>query len=108
MDRTRKEFTDADIEKITRTYHAWRGEADAGVYEDVPGFCKSATLEEIKGHGYVLTPGRYVGAADIEDDDVPFDERFLALKEKLKTQLAEAERLSAVISGQLARTCPNE
>jgi type I restriction enzyme M protein len=65
-------------------------------------------LEEIKGHGYVLTPGRYVGAADIEDDDVPFDERFLALKEKLKTQLAEAERLSAVISGQLARTCPNE
>jgi len=108
VDRTRKEFTDADIEKITRTYHAWRGEADAGVYEDVPGFCKSATLEEIKGHGYVLTPGRYVGAADIEDDDVPFDERFLALKEKLKTQLAEAERLSAVISGQLARTCPNE
>jgi len=65
VDRTRKEFSDGDIEKITRAYHAWRGEGEAGAYEDVPGFCKAVTLEEIKAHGYVLTPGRYVGTADI-------------------------------------------
>jgi type I restriction enzyme M protein len=70
VDRTRKEFSDADIEKITRTYHAWRGEHEAGVYEDVSGFCKSATLEEIKTHSYVLTPGRFVGAADPEGADI--------------------------------------
>ncbi len=58
VDRTRKEFSDTDIDKITRAYHAWRGEGDAGAYEDVPGFCRSATLEEIKTHEYVLTPGR--------------------------------------------------
>jgi type I restriction enzyme M protein len=103
VDRTRKEFTDADIEKITRTYHAWRGEADVGVYEDVPGFCKSATLEGIKAHGVVLTPGRYVGAADVEDDDVPFGERFATLKAKLDGQFAEAERLTDTIRAKLAK-----
>jgi hypothetical protein len=61
-DRTHRELTDDDIAKIAGTYHAWRGEKDAGEYEDVPGFCKSATLEEIRKHGHVLTPGRYVGA----------------------------------------------
>ncbi len=82
VDRTRKEFSDADIDRITRAYHAWRGEDEAGAYEDVPGFCKSAELKEIKAHGYVLTPGRYVGAADVEDDEVPFAERFEALRAK--------------------------
>ena len=75
------------------TYHAWRGEDEAGDYADVPGFCKSAKLEEIKGHGYVLTPGRYVGAADAEDDEVPFPERFAALQAKLEEQFAESEAL---------------
>jgi type I restriction enzyme M protein len=103
VDRTRKEFSDTDIEKITRAYHAWRGETDAGAYEDEPGFCKSATLEEIKGHGYVLTPGRYVGAADVEDDDVPFAERFAALQEKLDSQFFESDRLTAEIRHRLAR-----
>jgi len=102
VDRTRKEFSDADIDKITRAYHAWRGEADAGVYADVPGFCKSATLEDIKGHGYVLTPGRYVGAADVEDDDVPFTERFAALQAKLDEQFAESDRLTVAIREKLA------
>jgi type I restriction enzyme M protein len=102
VDRTRKEFSDADIEKITRVYHAWRGEADAGNYGDIPGFCKSASLEVIKGCGYVLTPGRYVGAADVEDDDMPFVERFAALQAKLDEQFAESADLTAIIRSKLA------
>jgi type I restriction enzyme M protein len=102
VDRTRKEFSDADIEKITRAYHAWRGEEDAGAYEDEPGFCKSATLDEIKGHGYVLTPGRYVGAADVEEDDMPFAERFAALQAKLDEHFVEAEGLTASVREKLA------
>ena len=108
VDRTRKEFCDADIEKITRAYHAWRGEGEAGAYEDVPGFCKSASLEEIKAHGYVLTPGRYVGAADVEDDDMPFADRFSTLQEKLKGQFAESERLTAVILQKFAGVSTND
>ena len=106
VDRTRKEFSDADIEKITHAYHAWRGQSDAGAYEDVPGFCKAASLEEIKSHGYVLTPGRYVGAADVEDDDISFAERFAALKVKLDIQLGESDALSVTISERLARLIP--
>lgn len=101
VDRTRKEFSDEDISRITRAYHAWRGEARAGAYEDVPGFCKSATLEDIRGHGHVLTPGRYVGAAETEEDDVPFEERFAALQEKLETHFEEADRLTAAIRASL-------
>ncbi|MEP2828958.1 class I SAM-dependent DNA methyltransferase [Parvibaculum sp.] len=103
VDRTRKEFSDEDIERITRTYHAWRGEARAGAYEDVPGFCKSATLEEIREHGHVLTPGRYVGAAEVEEDDVPFEERFAVLQDRLAAQFVESEKLSAAITTKLRR-----
>jgi type I restriction enzyme M protein len=106
VDRTRKEFSDADIDKITRTYHAWRGEGEAGAYVDVPGFCKSATLEEIKGHGYVLTPGRYVGAAEADEDDVPFSDRLAGLKEKLEQQFAESDRLSGIIRERLGGVAP--
>jgi type I restriction enzyme M protein len=88
VDRTRKEFADEDIAKIAGTYHAWRGEEGAGEYEDIPGFCKSASLEEIRTHNHVLTPGRYV-------------ERFAALKEKLDEQLAEDEELGALIQAKL-------
>jgi type I restriction enzyme M protein len=102
VDRTRKEFSDADIEQITRAYHAWRGENEAGAYDDVPGFCKSATLEEIKGHDYVLTPGRYVGAADVEDDDIPFGERFATLKMRLDEQFAQSDRLTVSIREKMA------
>ncbi|MCB1484703.1 MAG: SAM-dependent DNA methyltransferase [Hyphomicrobiaceae bacterium] len=103
VDRTRKEFSDADIDKITRAYHAWRGEGEAGAYEDVPGFCKSATLEEIKGHGYVLTPGRYVGAQDLEDDEVPFADRLSALRSILDEQLVRSEQMTADIRAALGR-----
>jgi type I restriction enzyme M protein len=103
VDRTRKEFSDADIEKITRAYHAWRGESDAGAYEDVPGFCKAATLGEMKAHNYVVTPGRYVGAADIEEDEVSFSERFAALKATLNQQMNASELISKSIRAQLAK-----
>ncbi len=79
VDRTHRELTDEDIARIANTYHAWRGEKDAGEYADVPGFCKSATLEEIRKHGHVLTPGRYVGAPEQEDDGEPFEEKMKRL-----------------------------
>ncbi len=101
VDRTRREFADEDIAKIVETYHAWRGEPGAGAYADEPGFCKAATLEEIRNHNHVLTPGRYVGAAVAEVDDVPFEERFTALKKTLAAQFAEAEELSATIQTKL-------
>ena len=101
VDRTRKEFSEDDIAKIAATYRAWRGESGADAYEDVPGFCKTASPEEIKGHNHVLTPGRYVGAAAVEADDVPFEERFADLRETLDGQFAEAEKLSALIQNKL-------
>jgi type I restriction enzyme M protein len=101
VDRTRKEFSDGDIARIAETYHAWRGEPDAGAYEDVSGFCKAVPLEEVREHGYVLTPGRYVGAAAAEAEDVPFEERFTELKEVLAEQFAEAEELTVLIQAKL-------
>ena len=103
VDRTRREFSDDDIARVAATYHAWRGEPGVGGYGDEPGFCKSATLEEIREHNHVLTPGRYVGAAAVEDDGVPFEERFAELKRTLAAQFAEAEELGAVIQGKLER-----
>ena len=101
IDRTRKEFSDEDIARVADTYRAWRGAPDAATYEDEPGFCKSATLEEIGEHNHVLTPGRYVGAAATEDDDVPFEERFAELRESLTEQFAEAEELTTLIQAKL-------
>ncbi len=101
VDRTHRQLTDEDIQKIASTYHAWRGEKEAGDYADVPGFCKSATLEEIRKHGYVLTPGRYVGAAPQEDDGEPFEEKMQRLVAQLCEQQAEAARLDAAIARNL-------
>jgi type I restriction enzyme M protein len=99
VDRTRREFADEDVSRIAETYHAWRlGEG----YTDIPGFCKSASLEEIRSHGHVLTPGRYVGAEAAEEDETPFAERFSALQDQLKTQFAEADVLTATIRARLA------
>src|SRR5690606_37035917 len=93
---------DSDIGRIVRTYHAWRGETDAGDYEDVPGFCKSATLDDIKKHGFVLTPGHYIGAAAIEEDGEPFTEKYPRLIADLEECFAEAEQLTRTIRSQLA------
>ena len=101
VDRTRKEFSDEDIARTVDTYRAWRGAPDADAYEDEPGFHKSATLEEVREHNHVLTPGRYVGAAASEDDDVPFEKRFAGMKETLAEQFAKAEQLSALIRKKL-------
>ncbi|ADD29204.1 type I restriction-modification system subunit M [Meiothermus ruber] len=101
VDRTHRELTDEDIAKIASTYHAWRGEKDAGEYQDVPGFCKSATLDEVRKHGYVLTPGRYVGAEAQEDDSEPFEEKMARLVAQLREQQAEAARLDKAIAANL-------
>jgi type I restriction enzyme M protein len=100
-DRVHRELTDEDIARITGTYHAWRGDKGAGEYADVPGFCKAAKLEEIQKHGYVLTPGRYVGAEAVEDDGEPFGEKMARLASTLREQQAEAARLDAAIAANL-------
>ncbi|MDT4952776.1 MAG: type restriction enzyme protein [Acidobacteriota bacterium] len=97
VDRTHRELTDEEISRIARAYHAWRGEMDAGDYADVPGFCKSAAIEEIAGHGYVLTPGRYVGTEEIENDGEPFEEKMSRLVVKLEGQFVESARLESAI-----------
>jgi type I restriction enzyme M protein len=102
VDRTRRELTDTEIAKIAATYHAWRGEADAGEYSDIPGFCKSATLDEIRKHGHVLTPGRYVGTEVQDEDDEAFDEKMRRLTAQLAEQMARGAELDAVIRDKLA------
>ena len=99
--RTRRELTDEDIQQIAGTYHAWRGQIDADDYEDVPGFCKSATLDQIRKHGHVLTPGHYVGAPEQEDDGEPFDEKMARLTAQWRQQRAEGARLDAAIKENL-------
>ncbi|MCX8048290.1 MAG: type I restriction-modification system subunit M [Methylohalobius sp.] len=120
VDRTHRELTDEEIARIANTYHAWRGESVVGtgvvgandvgannysplppVYRDIPGFCKSATLDEIRKHGHVLTPGRYVGAEAKEDDGEPFAEKMARLVAQLRQQQAEAARLDAAIEANL-------
>jgi type I restriction enzyme M protein len=101
VSRTHRELTDEELARTVRAYHAWRGEPDAGEYEDVPGFCRGATLEEIRGHGHVLTPGRYVGAPPEEDDGEPFEEKVRRLVADLEEQFAESERLADVVRSKL-------
>ena len=101
--RTNKELTDADLARITDTYHAWRGEPLESPYEDIPGFCASVALEQIVGNGFVLTPGRYVGAADAEDDGEDIDVKVNRLTNLLLTALDESARLDAAIRMQLER-----
>jgi type I restriction enzyme M protein len=112
IDRVHRELTDADLEKITSTYHAWRGDSSTknkelgtknptAAYADVAGFCKSATTAEIAAHGHVLTPGRYVGAEEVEDDGEPFEEKMPRLVAELHAQFAESAKLEKAIKANL-------
>ncbi|MBP2453010.1 class I SAM-dependent DNA methyltransferase [Mycolicibacterium lutetiense] len=107
VDRAERALSNEDIVRIGDTYHAWRGSASAKAkkltYEDVPGFCKSATLSELKAADYALTPGRYVGAADIEDDGEPIDEKIARLTKELRDAFDESARLETVVREQLER-----
>jgi type I restriction enzyme M protein len=98
-DRTHREFTDEDIAKIANTYHEWR-KCD-GKYEDIKGFCKSANIEEITKHNFVLTPGRYVGIKDEKDDGIPFEEKIAGLTSKLSEQMKKEKELDEEIKKQL-------
>ena len=101
VDRTRRELTDAEVFRVAATYHSWRGEADAGEYSDVSGFCKAATLDEIRKHGHVLTPGRYVGAETVDDDGEAFDDKMQRLTAQLGEQMARGAELDAMIREKL-------
>lgn len=103
-DRVLRDFTNDDIQKVADLYHAWKtgAEINGVAYEDQAGFCKSATLEEIKKHDFVLTPGRYVGAAEELGDGVPFGEKMATLTEKLSEQFTESAKLEAEIKKNLA------
>jgi type I restriction enzyme M protein len=108
IDRVRRELSTEDIAKIANTYHRWRGKPETlkkmGLesYADDPGFCKAVKIDVVREHGYVLTPGRYVGAAPEEDDGVPFEEKFAALRELLQTQFREGRRLEEQLSNSLS------
>jgi len=103
IDRKQRELTREDIAKVAGTYHAWRGDKGAGDYADVAGFCKTATLDEVRAHGHVLTPGRYVGAEEVEDEGEPFEERFPKLVAKLEEQFAAGRKLEDEIHTLLSR-----
>lgn len=99
INRRNKEFTDEDIAKIAGTYHAWRGKG--GPYQDVAGFCKAATLDEVRANNYVLMPGRYVGTEEAEDDGVPFEEKMNALTAQLAEQFSHGNELQQRIRENL-------
>jgi type I restriction enzyme M protein len=101
ISRVQAELTDEVIDRIAATVAAWRGEADAGDYTDQPGYCRSVALAEIAEHGHVLTPGRYVGAEAVEDDDEAFAEKMQKLTEKLGEQMAKGAELDALIRQKL-------
>jgi type I restriction enzyme M protein len=107
VDRAERALSAEDISKIANTFHAWRGSAsavEAGLtYDDEAGFCYSATLAEIKAADYALTPGRYVGAAEVEDDGEPIEEKIARLSKELFDQFEESERLAAVVREQMGR-----
>ena len=100
-DRTHKEFSDEDIQKIAGIYHAWRGETGSGEYADVKGFCKVAKLEEVREHEYILTPGRYVGIEDVEEDGEPFEEKMQRLTGELAEMFAKSRHLEGEIRQRL-------
>jgi type I restriction enzyme M protein len=101
ISRVQSEFTNAVIDRIAATVGAWRGEGDAGEYRDTAGFCRSVKLAEIAQHGHVLTPGRYVGAEEVEDNDEDFATKMQQLTEKLGEQMAKGAELDQLIRQKL-------
>jgi len=103
VDRTHRELTDDEMARVTGAYHAWRGEPDAGAYKDMPGFCASATVEQIAEHRFVLTPGRYVGAEEVEDDGELIGDKIARLTAELYETFDESDRLQARVRTALGR-----
>jgi type I restriction enzyme M protein len=101
VDRTHRELSEEDIKKITDTYHTWRGQEETGQYEDIKGFCKSTTLAEVREHDYILTPGRYVGIEDAEEDGEPFEKKMTRLTEELAEQFTKSKKLEEEIRKRL-------
>ena len=102
VDRRHKELTDEEVRRISETYHAWRGELRDRKYEDTPGFCKSVSIGEIQKQGWILTPGRYVGAKEEEDDTEAFEEKMAGLISKLRQQFVTSSQLEDEIKKDLA------
>ncbi|MDK8496608.1 class I SAM-dependent DNA methyltransferase [Corynebacterium marquesiae] len=106
IDRTERTFSDEDIQKIADTFRLWRGRTSAPkdeAYEDIAGFCKSASLDDIRDADFAMTPGRYVGFAEAEEDDEPIDEKIARLTGELTAALDDAARLDQVVREQLGR-----
>ncbi len=103
ISRVQSELTDAVIDRIAGTVAAWRGEANSGEYQDIAGFCRSVKLAEIAQHGHVLTPGRYVGAEEVEDNDEDFATKMQQLTEKLGEQMAKGAELDQLIRAEAGR-----
>jgi type I restriction enzyme M protein len=101
VDRRHRDLNDEEIARIAGVYHSWRGDPGAADYEDERGFCRSAMIDEIRGHGHVLTPGRYVGPADAAADDEPFEDKMTRLVDALREQVDEGRRLDALIEANL-------
>jgi type I restriction enzyme M protein len=100
ISRTQIEFNASEIERIAETYHAWRGTADRE-YEDETGFSASVTLEEIEKHGFSLSPGRFVGAPESEEDEIAFEENMAALVDRLADELAASDHLTMEVKKAL-------
>ncbi len=102
INRRNRELTDADIQKISYAYHSWKG-SNGGDYKDVPGFCKVATVKEIAEQDYILTPGRYVGSEEIEEDDEAFENKIKRLTVELYSQFEESRKLESEINDNLRK-----
>lgn len=100
VSRTLKEFSDEEINKVSNVFHAWRGTSDEQ-YEDQAGFCKVATIDEVRSHEYILTPGRYVGLADVEEDSEPFEQKMERITGELGEQFAKSKELEEKIRKSL-------
>ena len=107
VDRAERALSNEDIAKIADTYHAWRGTHSAAVkhltYEDIPGFCKSVGIPDVKAADYALTPGRYVGATEAGGDDEPINDKIQRLTKELLIALDESARLEKAVRDQLER-----